>query len=382
MSDVFISYASADRPKARLIAAIIEEQGWSVWWDRIIPAGRTFEQVIESELNAAKCVLVLWSKASVESSWVREEATEGRRRQILVPVLIDEVRIPLGFRSIQAADLTNWEGTPSDSRLGKLIADISILLGAPRQIEKTEPTASSPEFRLSARWQKILGIIIPERDSTRTSQVYVHPGIPSRIMRAGLAFWAGVIGAAVMVLGMWISRMAGGTAFSFSLWWGSMVTGSTSIGSWWIGFVIHLILGGLVGLVFGAFFEAIGRSNWLLGLLGGVVFTVIGGLVLEWISLVHPAFPQVIPNPGYFTATWGGGSIATFIIVSLIYGIIVGGMYEPTRRKVAPARGRLREEQPVGVAPERHEREEIYVPPEDKTPPERPGVRPGKGRRS
>ncbi len=200
-------------------------------------------------------------------------------------------------------------------------------------------------------------------------------------MRAGLAFWAGVIGAAVMVLGMWLSRMVGGTDFSFGLWWGSMVTGTTSVASSWIGFVIHLLVGGLVGLIFAAFFESIGRSNWLLGLLGGAVFTIIGGLVLEWISLVHPAIPGVIPNPGYFTAAWGVGSVVTFCLVSLIYGIIVGGMYEPIHKKIAPARGRLPEEQPVGVAPERHEREEIYVPPAERTPAERPEVKPGKGRR-
>jgi hypothetical protein len=200
-------------------------------------------------------------------------------------------------------------------------------------------------------------------------------------MRAGLAFWAGVIGAAVMVLGMWIARMAGGTGFNFGYWWGSLVTGTTTVGSWWIGFVIHLVIGGLVGLLFAAVFEAIGRSNWLLGLLGGVVFAVTGGLVLEWISLVHPAIPGVIPNPGYFTATWGAGSVVTFWIVSLIYGAIVGGMYVPLHRKVVTPRGRVIEE--------RREREEVVVPPapeervpEERVPEDRSEVKLGRGRRS
>jgi hypothetical protein len=202
-------------------------------------------------------------------------------------------------------------------------------------------------------------------------------------MRAGLAFWAGVIGAAVMVLGMWISRMAGGTGFNFGYWWGSMVTGTTTVGSWWIGFVIHLILGGLIGLIFAAVFEAIGRSDWLLGLLGGVVFTVIGGLVLEWISLVHPAIPQVILNPGYLTATWGVASIVTFCLVSLIYGIIVGGMYIPLRKAVAVPRGHRAEELPIGRGRERPGREEVTVPPEEERAPEdRSAVRIGKGRHS
>ncbi|MDQ3115900.1 MAG: toll/interleukin-1 receptor domain-containing protein [Verrucomicrobiota bacterium] len=47
MSDIFISYAREDREKAQAIAAVFQEQGWSVWWDRSIPPGRTFDQVIE-----------------------------------------------------------------------------------------------------------------------------------------------------------------------------------------------------------------------------------------------------------------------------------------------------------------------------------------------
>jgi hypothetical protein len=41
----------------------------------------------------------------VESDWVRNEADEGKRRRILVPALLDNVRIPLAFRGIQAANL-------------------------------------------------------------------------------------------------------------------------------------------------------------------------------------------------------------------------------------------------------------------------------------
>jgi hypothetical protein len=34
MSDIFISYASEDRSKAEPLAKALEEQGWSVFWDR------------------------------------------------------------------------------------------------------------------------------------------------------------------------------------------------------------------------------------------------------------------------------------------------------------------------------------------------------------
>src|SRR5262245_35764678 len=112
MADIFISYASADRDRARVLADALATQGWSVWWDRTIPPGRQFDEVIEEELAAAGCVVVLWSRASVASTWVKTEAAEARDRRMLVPVLIDDVKIPLEFKRVQAADLSQWRAGP------------------------------------------------------------------------------------------------------------------------------------------------------------------------------------------------------------------------------------------------------------------------------
>jgi len=180
-------------------------------------------------------------------------------------------------------------------------------------------------------------------------------------MRAGLAFWAGVIGAAAMVLGMWIARIVGATDFNFGYWWGSMILGNTSGAAWVLGFVIHLIIGGLVALAFAAAFEAIGRSNWWLGLIGSLIFLGVAGLFVGWISMVHPAIPQVIPDPGFFTANYGVGSIITFCILYLVYGIIVGSMYVPVRVLTRPVTRETRErlpseEEPVGAGKRMEER--------------------------
>jgi hypothetical protein len=202
-------------------------------------------------------------------------------------------------------------------------------------------------------------------------------------MRAGLAFWAGVLGAVVMVLGMWIAYGAGATGFSFGWWWGSMVLGTTGGGSWILGFVIHLFVGGLIGLIYAAAFEAIGRSNWGWGLLGGFIQLVISGFVLGWISDVHPAIPAVIANPGFFTAHWGWASILTFCLVTLAFGMIIGGLYEPIHQTLRPpARRGAAEEFPVGVGQERHGREETYATPnpEDKTSSERSPAKTGNKR--
>ena len=98
MSDIFISYARADKEKAELLANAFSRKGWSVWWDREIPPGKSFDETIENALSSARCVVVLWSKTSVSSRWVKTEAAEGAERGILVPALIDNVKIPSSSR--------------------------------------------------------------------------------------------------------------------------------------------------------------------------------------------------------------------------------------------------------------------------------------------
>ena len=106
MADIFLSYTEKDRDVARRVAEMLGSVGWTVWWDRRIPAGGTWRSVLQHALEDMRCMVVLWSAHSVESEWVCEEATEGRRQGKLVPVLIEPVRPPAGFREIQAADLS------------------------------------------------------------------------------------------------------------------------------------------------------------------------------------------------------------------------------------------------------------------------------------
>jgi formylglycine-generating enzyme required for sulfatase activity len=133
MSDIFISYANADRGKAKDIADALKRQGFSVWWDRSILPGETFDTIIDEALDAAKCVIVLWSHTSVSSDWVKTEASEGKQRGILIPVLIDDVKIPLAFRRIQAADLKDWVGKLPHLGFDNLLKAIAGILGRPVQ---------------------------------------------------------------------------------------------------------------------------------------------------------------------------------------------------------------------------------------------------------
>jgi tetratricopeptide (TPR) repeat protein len=131
MSDIFISYAREDRGRAEQLAREFERQGWSVWWDKVIPPGRKYADVIGEELASAKAVIVLWSRASVASDWVKDEAQEGATRGVLVPVLIEKVNPPVGFRQVQTADLSEWDGSGSNAELKGLLNALADLIKKP-----------------------------------------------------------------------------------------------------------------------------------------------------------------------------------------------------------------------------------------------------------
>jgi TIR domain len=125
MSDVFISYSSEDRERVRPLAQALEARGLSVWWDRALAAGDDYSAVIQKALDEAKAVIVVWSRNSVDSPWVRDEAGRARDTKRLTPILLDRVTIPMGFGAINAEDFTNWNGSPSAAQVELLYAALA-----------------------------------------------------------------------------------------------------------------------------------------------------------------------------------------------------------------------------------------------------------------
>jgi tetratricopeptide (TPR) repeat protein len=110
MPDIFLSYASEDRERAKALAEALQGRGHQVWWDRGLAAGDDYARVIGAALEQAKVVIVLWTPAASASVWVRDEAARARDAGKLLPVMMEQTAIPLGFGAIQAEDFTRWNG--------------------------------------------------------------------------------------------------------------------------------------------------------------------------------------------------------------------------------------------------------------------------------
>lgn len=152
MADIFVSYKAEDRRRVQPLVQALQADGYSVWWDAQIGGGTAWRHSIETELNAAKCVVVVWSNRSVgpEGTFVQDEATRAQQRHVYVPVLIDKVHLPLGFGETQALQLTGWHGNRADPRYRAVLSAVQ------RNVGGEAPAKARPASRTSIDRRAVL----------------------------------------------------------------------------------------------------------------------------------------------------------------------------------------------------------------------------------
>lgn len=111
MADIFLSYARANQDRAQAVAAALESDGRSLWWDKRLASGGDYATVIEQEIAAARCVVVGWSAAARDSLWVRAEANEALDQGKIVQINFDGAKPPLPFTMLHFLDFSAWGGT-------------------------------------------------------------------------------------------------------------------------------------------------------------------------------------------------------------------------------------------------------------------------------
>lgn len=139
MSDIFISYAREDRPLAEALANDLKARGYRVWWDAELVGSDDFYEIILEALNKAKAAIVIWTKASARSRFVRDEARFALHLDKLIAVKdpgLDTIEIPFGFQGQHTDDISNRE------QIVKAVAKLGVMpasagsINAPLAVER------------------------------------------------------------------------------------------------------------------------------------------------------------------------------------------------------------------------------------------------------
>ncbi len=169
MANVFISYARRDRDRVAKLTEALESEGLSVWWDSDLVPGRRYRTIIAEQLAVADSVIVVWTTAALDSDWVQDEAEEARQRGVLIPVTLELVRPPAGFRQVQAADLSQWTGAPQHPDFRSLLFAIRSLVQVAEAQRRTAPAPTPGQVMAPPK------VAVADEPETEPQPPRLHP---------------------------------------------------------------------------------------------------------------------------------------------------------------------------------------------------------------
>ncbi len=134
MAEIFISYKSERRAAARHLKKVLEcyfqaDAEECVWYDYGLIPGDEFEPRLMEEIAKAQVVIVLWCRMAVESAWVLKEARAALNLGKLLPARIESCAIPETFAALDTINLSEWDASPSNQILHRLLEDLARRLG-------------------------------------------------------------------------------------------------------------------------------------------------------------------------------------------------------------------------------------------------------------
>ena len=138
-------------------------------------------------------------------------------------------------------------------------------------------------------------------------------------MNTARAFLAGVVAAAIVSMVILGLRAAGVPLDILR-----RLAGIFGTSIWAVGFVLYLIVGGVVAIIYAATFEWILNQGGVgAGVLMGAFNTIIAGFIWSFST-----------DPGHFWEHFGVAGIASLFLVHFLFGGIVGGLYPANHKPV------------------------------------------------
>ena len=145
-------------------------------------------------------------------------------------------------------------------------------------------------------------------------------------MKTVRAAFAGLLGALAMSLAMFLLRLYG-VNVNLEALLGTLMEPVGGLSPWTMGFLIHLAVGIVAGIGYGALFEvAVQKAGPVVGAGLGLSHGLLSGLIMSGISAMNPLAlgSQAAPGPFLQNLTLGP---FVFLLLHVLYGAIVGTTY-------------------------------------------------------
>ena len=108
---IFISYSHQDKKFADKLAANLVQQKAHVWIDSWeLNVGDSIIDKVQTAIQDSSALIVIISKASMESEWCKKELTSGflreleEKRVVVLPLLLEDCQMPIFLRGKMYAD--------------------------------------------------------------------------------------------------------------------------------------------------------------------------------------------------------------------------------------------------------------------------------------
>jgi hypothetical protein len=205
VADIFISYSKKDHEEARLLAAYLEAEGYSVWWDASLQSGEQFRKVIMTELGRARVVVVIWTENSIESDWVQSEAGRAHADRKLIPVKSKSLQykdIPPPFDNMHIENIDRRENI-----LGAIVAQLA---KPESQISTAGRISKTAKYQLLS-WLGIIGAVM-----TLTSNMQNMLTL-ARVTRRIFDSWADILLSAWAAVLFFLPKVYGSDAVMLTL---------------------------------------------------------------------------------------------------------------------------------------------------------------------
>lgn len=155
--DVFISYKREERALSELVKRALISAGYTAVSDLNIGKNEEFGDAIDTMIRTATLTLVLWTRASAASDWVRKEARlardleKGGKGNRYLGVMVEDVDLdlPPDLRGLQMVNVQ--EAGLNGQGIERVLASASEILG--EEAKKNAASAEADSTALTEEWQ-------------------------------------------------------------------------------------------------------------------------------------------------------------------------------------------------------------------------------------